>query len=129
MSTNINWLPAESRVARGRRWAGGARHEVAGCHVLGCHGRAALWLLMSACLGGLACGQTISPEQLVYYTQEWKGERFEDGRPKVPDDILKRMVKVSIEEAWSVLGSAGYRNQFEGQWKMIHADRPIVGRA
>ncbi len=39
-------------------------------------------------------------EELVYYTQEWNGERFEDGRPKIPQDLLDRLEKVSIEEAW-----------------------------
>ena len=66
---------------------------------------------------------------MVFYTQEWTGERFDDGRPKVPDGILERMKKVSIEEAWGVLRSAGYNNQFEGGWLMIHQDVPIVGRA
>ncbi len=26
-----------------------------------------------------------TPEELIYYTAEWQGERFPDGRPKVPD--------------------------------------------
>ena len=60
---------------------------------------------------------------------QWDGERFDDGRPKVPDAILERMAKVSIEEAWGVLRSKGYHNQFEGGWEMIHQDQPIVGRA
>ena len=68
-------------------------------------------------------------EELVYYTLEWDGERFEDGRPKVPDEILERMEKVSIEEAWGILRSSGYNNQFEGNWEMIHEDQAIVGRA
>jgi regulator of RNase E activity RraA len=75
-----------------------------------------------------ASGQTISREQMVFYTAEWKGERFSDGRPKVPDSILKRMSLVSIEEAWGVLRGKKYENQFEGEWKMIHDDIPVVGR-
>lgn len=86
-------------------------------------------LLVLALLPGAAAAQAISKEQLIFYTAEWKGERFPDGRPKVPDDVLKRMEEVSIEEAWAVLGGAGYHNQFEGGWKMIHANRAIVGRA
>jgi 4-hydroxy-4-methyl-2-oxoglutarate aldolase len=70
-----------------------------------------------------------SAEELIYYTSEWKGERFEDGRPKVPDDILQRMKKVSIEEAWGVLRSKGYNNQFEGNWVILHDNQPVVGRA
>ncbi len=68
-------------------------------------------------------------EELTYYTREWEGERFEDGRPMVPDEILARMEKVSIEEAWGVLRSKGYYNQFESGWVMIHEDQPMVGRA
>ncbi len=70
-----------------------------------------------------------SSEELIYLTQEWTGERFEDGRPKVPAEILERMKKVSIEEAWGVLRSKGYVNQFEGNWEIIHEDVPVVGRA
>ena len=27
-------------------------------------------------------------EQMLFYTSSWKGERFPDGRPKVPDALL-----------------------------------------
>ncbi|MCK5135594.1 MAG: hypothetical protein KAR19_07385 [Bacteroidales bacterium] len=70
-----------------------------------------------------------SPEELIYYTSEWEGERFEDGRPKVPEEILDRLKKVSIEEAWGVLRSKGYNNQFEGNWEILDEEEPIVGRA
>ncbi len=68
-------------------------------------------------------------EELIDYTQEWEGERFEDGRPKVPEEILERLKNVSIEEAWGVLRSKGYHNQFESSWEIIHEDQPVVGRA
>ena len=89
------------------------------------------WLVACIVLGlhNLAPAQTISREQMVFLTTEWKGERFPDGRPKVPDQILARMRKVSIEEAWGVLRSHGYHSQFEGDWKTIHRDVPVVGRA
>ena len=68
-------------------------------------------------------------EQRILFTSAWEGERFEDGRPKVPDSILKRMKSVTAEEAWSVLYRAGYRDQFEGDWKEFNSspDR-LVGR-
>ena len=28
--------------------------------------------------------QQITKEEMLFLTQEWKGERFEDGRPKFP---------------------------------------------
>jgi regulator of RNase E activity RraA len=86
-------------------------------------------VLVCVYLPRAARGQTISREQLEFYTAEWQGERFADGRPKVSDDILRRMKRVSIEEAWATLRSHGYDNQFEGGWQMIHNEVPVVGRA
>lgn len=89
-----------------------------------------LTLIALFMLGGISFAQFFdSEEELIYYTNEWTGERFEDGRPKVPDEILERMKKVSIEEAWSVLRSKGYHNQFEGNWEILDESEPIVGRA
>jgi len=68
-------------------------------------------------------------DRVQYYTSSWEGDRLPDGRPKVSDDILRRMKNVSIEEAWSVLRNDGYHNQFDGNWMMIHEDVPVVGRA
>ncbi len=68
-------------------------------------------------------------DRVQYYTSSWTGDRLPDGRPKVSDDILKRMRNVSIEEAWGILRNEGYNNQFEGGWQMIHQDVPVVGRA
>lgn len=87
--------------------------------------------LLAFCLFALPVlrSQVNSPEEVIFLTAEWKGERFEDGRPRVPDDIIERMRNVSIEEAWSVLRNRGYQNRFAGDWKMIHQDLPIVGRA
>jgi regulator of RNase E activity RraA len=63
------------------------------------------------------------------WTGLWQGERYEDGRPKVPDDLLRRLKAVSIEEAWDVLRQNGYEHQFAGGWQTLHEDRPFVGRA
>lgn len=71
----------------------------------------------------------LSKDQMTTLTSEWKGERFPDGRPKVPDNLLQRMKDVSLEEAWSVLRGEGYHNQFAGDWQIIHPDQVLVGRA
>ncbi len=76
-----------------------------------------------------AGAQTISKDELIFLTSEWKGERFPDGRPKVPDDLIRRVKEIAIEEAWVVLQNEGYNCQFDGNWKMIHQDVPIAGRA
>ncbi len=69
-----------------------------------------------------------SNEQRVDLTREWKGERFADGRPKVPDSILEGLKDVDAEEAWGVLQSHGYKSQFEGGWHEINPGGRMVGR-
>lgn len=71
----------------------------------------------------------MTKEQIVFYTSEWKGERFPDGRPKVSDDLVRRALAISLEEAWGTLRSLGYNNQFESRWQAIHEGTPFVGRA
>jgi regulator of RNase E activity RraA len=71
----------------------------------------------------------MTKEQMMFYTSNWKGDRFPDGRPKVADDLLKRAVDVSIEDVWDYLREQGYRNQFEGGWQALHPEKPFAGRA
>ena len=71
----------------------------------------------------------LSPDELIEYTPEWQGERFPDGRPKVPDEILDRMEQVTITQAWGVLKGAGYEWQYEGGWVCTHPGQVLVGRA
>jgi regulator of RNase E activity RraA len=69
-------------------------------------------------------------EEIIALTPDWHGERFPDGRPKVPDDIIRRMKPVSIEEAWEIVNPAGYRYQIaEGWGQQIYPDSTLVGRA
>lgn len=72
--------------------------------------------------------QTISKEELIFLTAAWKGERFPDGRPKIPDQLLERAKKIYIDDAWTVLKNEGYLHQFEGNWKTVN-DTIITGRA
>jgi regulator of RNase E activity RraA len=69
-----------------------------------------------------------SREQRLAFTPDWHGERFADGRPQVPDSVLQRLKTVSAEEAWDTLEEAGFRNQFEGGWKIINPGERLVGR-
>ena len=68
-------------------------------------------------------------EDIIQLTPDWKGERFPNGRPRVPDDVIGRMEKVTTEEAWSVLWTQGYKYQFAGDFKIMHPGRILVGRA
>lgn len=85
-------------------------------------------LMILCCVWTRVEAQSISKEQMVFLTASWDGARFDDGRPKVPDDVIDRMKSVTIEEAWGVLRGEGYHNQFEGNWEMIHQDVNVVGR-
>jgi regulator of RNase E activity RraA len=94
-------------------------------------------LLLAVALGASAVAMTTparaqiqaTRDDILFYTADWTGERFPDGRPRVPDAILKRLLDVNTEEAWGILRQAGYNNQFEGGFQMVHNDRPFVGRA
>ena len=68
-------------------------------------------------------------DDVIKYTPDWHGDRFADGRPKVPDEILDRMKNVTLEEAWATLRSAGFNHQYEDGWYCIHPDQILVGRA
>jgi len=70
-----------------------------------------------------------SREDMVELTSLNPFDRFDDGRPRVPDDLLERMKLVTTEEAWSVLRKHGYHRQFEGNWLETHPGTTMVGRA
>ena len=88
---------------------------------------AALVVLVAA--PGFAQPGVLTRELLIKYTPDWKGERFPDGRPKVPDGILVRMKSVTLEEAWAQLRTAGFNHQYEDGWFSIHPGNVLVGRA
>lgn len=68
-------------------------------------------------------------EDILQITPHWQGERYENGRPKVPGEILERMRKITLEEAWSPLWHRGYDFQFQGDFQSVHPKKTIVGRA
>ena len=70
-----------------------------------------------------------SRETLIALTKHNPFDRFENGRPRVPNDLLERMKLVTTEEAWSVLRKHGYHLQFEGNWRETHPGTVLVGRA
>jgi len=69
-------------------------------------------------------------EEIIALTPEWKGERFQDGRPKVLDHYLEALRGMTLEEIWKPLFVMGYENQFEGKLCRLHDDdRKMIGRA
>jgi 4-hydroxy-4-methyl-2-oxoglutarate aldolase len=97
------------------------------------HARALLFLLV-AWLGTTmpAAAQLFqwTPEQLVKYTARNPYERFPDGRPKVPDELLKRLEGLIAEEVQAVLPGKGFPHQFVSRdgWRVLQPDRKMVGR-
>ena len=69
-----------------------------------------------------------SREQRVEFTPDWHGDRFPDGRPNVADSVLARLKDVTADQAWDVLQDAGFRNQFEGGWRVVNPGQRLVGR-
>jgi 4-hydroxy-4-methyl-2-oxoglutarate aldolase len=86
-----------------------------------------IWIALGSVAGFCQVKQT--KDQMMFYTSDWKGDRFPDGRPKVPDDLIKRAVDCTIEDIWGFLKQKGYPNQFEGNWEALHIEKPFAGRA
>src|SRR5882724_8416062 len=84
---------------------------------------------------------TLSKEQMIAYTSKNPYDRFADGRPKVPDDLLEKVKRLVIEEAWGAVrsgcsagggrgggaaanaagaGPGCFPNQFAGDWKILN---------
>jgi regulator of RNase E activity RraA len=69
-----------------------------------------------------------SPEYIKALTSEWKGERFADGRPKVPDLMLEKLQGATLEQIWGFLNRRGYHNQVEKNWIILKPGETMVGR-
>ena len=72
---------------------------------------------------------SLTRDQLIKYTAKNPFERFEDGRPKVPEALLEKVRGLSAEEAFGVLNGSKFLNQYEGNWRILHPERKLVGRA
>src|SRR5215475_8942596 len=90
-------------------------------------------------LGVLALGSAACParaqlfdfpkDRLVDYSEPNPFDRLADGRPKVPDNLLRQARELSAEEIWAVLEEKGYKNQYADGFRILHPDKPMVGRA
>jgi 4-hydroxy-4-methyl-2-oxoglutarate aldolase len=96
--------------------------------------RLAFPLLAAGILGlsaSVARGQvfTLSKQELTDYTSQNPFERFPDGRPKVPDEMMDRARGISSEEVWAgLLNKKGFNHQFVDGFEIVHA-KNLVGRA
>ena len=86
---------------------------------------------LASLLAPLAQAQlwTWTKDQMLEYTKAWTGDRFPDGRPKVPDQWLQRAKDMSQEEVMvpGGRGGGGY-SQFEGDWRVLHPELKMTGR-
>lgn len=91
-----------------------------------------LWWCVCLCFFAgsfMVHAQQIPKEELLFLTAEWKGVRFDDGRPKISDELINRARAIGFDDAWTILRNEGYNNQFEQGWQMLHEDVQIAGRA
>ena len=86
-------------------------------------------LFLAACAAAPAQVFTLTREQMLKYTEKYQGERFSDGRPKVDAKLIDKMDGLSAEEIWAVLPGEGYRNQYEGDFRILHPEKKLIGRA
>jgi regulator of RNase E activity RraA len=87
-------------------------------------------VLMAGCFcAAQAWGQvfTMTREQLIKYTAKNPYDRFPDGRPKVPDALLEKLMDMSSEEIG--LARSGFPNQFVDGLQVLHPDKKLIGRA
>jgi regulator of RNase E activity RraA len=77
---------------------------------------------------------TWTKDQMVEYTKAWTGDRFPDGRPKVPDALIERAKGLSQEEITipggrGGGGGVGGYSQYVGDWEVLHPGKHMAGRA
>lgn len=69
----------------------------------------------------------LNRDQLVRYTAQNPYERFEDGRPKVPDTVLNQLRDMSSEEFIGV-GARGSNHYVDG-FQLLSPGKRLIGRA
>ena len=68
-------------------------------------------------------------QTILELTASWLGERFEDGRPRVSDALLKRLSRLTTEEAYIAMVHKGYKLQYEGDLRRLKSEGRLIGRA
>jgi len=74
----------------------------------------------------------LTREELVQLTAKSTFERFPDGRPKVPDNLLNKLrtMDIGIEDMVGQARAAGFNSQYEGNnWKTLNPQKKLIGRA
>ncbi len=94
---------------------------------------AALWAVLVFATPVLAQINFLTREELVKYTAQNPFDRFPDGRPKVPDALLKEFTNMSSEEVMGAGRGAGGRGgsavTFVSGFEVLNPGRKLIGRA
>lgn len=80
--------------------------------------------LFSPCFGQV---NNLSRDEMVRFTSQNPYERFPDGRPKVPDNLLEQLKDASSEEFIGA-GSGGSRHYADG-FQVLSPGKKLIGRA
>ena len=71
---------------------------------------------------------TLTREDMIRLTPKNPFPRFDDGRPKVPDEMLEKFKALTAEDAWTVLNTRRFTNQYAGGWRLLHPGKKMAGR-
>lgn len=91
--------------------------------------RTAAFALLLLAVPAFAQVDGFGKEELIKYTAKNPFDRFEDGRPKVPDKYLEMLKGSSSEMLWGPLRSEGFEHQWVGGFQIVHPEKKLVGRA
>jgi 4-hydroxy-4-methyl-2-oxoglutarate aldolase len=72
---------------------------------------------------------TLTKDELIELSAQNPFERFADGRPMIPENLIERARGLSAEEIWAVLPRKGFPNQYEDGFEILHPGTKLVGRA
>ena len=88
------------------------------------------WLVATAMVGTLSAQvDGFGKEQRVKYTRNNPYDRFDDGRPKIPQALIDSLRSASSEMLWGPLRRAGFEHQWSGGWQIVHPEKKLLGRA
>lgn len=91
-----------------------------------------LWVLaglVGSCFALQAQIDGFGKQELLKYTRANPYERFDDGRPKVPEQLVDALAGASSEMLWGPLRRAGFHHQWAGEWQIVHPGKKLIGRA
>jgi 4-hydroxy-4-methyl-2-oxoglutarate aldolase len=72
---------------------------------------------------------TFSKQDLTDYTAQEPFDRFPDGRPKIPQNLLDRARELSAEDIWATMQQKGFNTQYADGFQVLHPGKTMVGRA